>query len=232
MKTGLVSKIKSLFVIKGKKIRTVKFGLLKGIKLLLDFSFQTQIYLGLWENEISGWIDKFSKDALTCIDIGAGEGVYTLYFLKKASAKNVFAFEPNNSARRILQQNIEINKPLRKCKLVLSEKYIGKLNTQNCQSLDNLITHIEAPCLIKVDVDGGELDILHGAKELLKLPGLLWVIEVHSKELESGCIELLKKAGFTVKIIPNAWWRIIIPEQRPIPSNRWVVAASRDSKII
>ena len=34
----------------------------------------------------------------------------------------------------------------------------------------------------------------------------------------------LERNGFRVRIVPNAWWRVVLPEQRPVELNRWLVA--------
>ena len=38
----------------------------------------------------------------------------------------------------------------------------------------------------------------------------------------------LESAGYAVTVIKNAWWRVFVPEQRPIPHNRWLVAFPRE----
>jgi hypothetical protein len=90
--------------------------------------------------------------------------------------------------------------------------------------LDSLASSVQLPCFIKMDVDGAEAEILEGAATLNGLGGVRWLIETHSKTLESQCIEQLKAAGFETRIIRNAWWRVFIPEQRPIEHNRWLAA--------
>jgi hypothetical protein len=90
--------------------------------------------------------------------------------------------------------------------------------------LDSLMPSIHYPCLIKVDVDGAEVDVLAGARMLNTQPGVRWLIETHSAELEAGCVRQLESFGFTTRIVPNAWWRVLVLETRPIAHNRWLVA--------
>jgi hypothetical protein len=65
---------------------------------------------------------------------------------------------------------------------------------------------------------------LRGTVGINKMPGVRWIIETHSLDLENGCIELLRSAGFQTRVIPNGWWRVFIPELRPIAHNRWLAA--------
>jgi hypothetical protein len=40
-------------------------------------------------------------------------------------------------------------------------------------------------------------------------------------------MEFLERLGYTCRVIKNAWWRLLIPEQRPIEHNRWFIAEKR-----
>jgi hypothetical protein len=75
-----------------------------------------------------------------------------------------------------------------------------------------------------MDVDGAEWDIISSAASINMLPDVRWLIETHSRELEGKCATHLSDLGFKIKIVKNAWWRCIVPEQRPGAHNRWLVA--------
>jgi FkbM family methyltransferase len=227
--------------------RTIVTGPFRGITLELSLQ-SLQVYLGLYERETYGWIGQLSKGIQTAIDIGAATGVYTLYFLAKTAAK-VYAFEPNTRMLDVLDRNLVVNGLQGTKRLVISGDFLGgppAPSRSSCDKLlqdaglapewaevtdkvqvtqlDSMLDIIKTPCLIKVDVDGGEVAILRGAAEINRMPGVHWIIETHSLDLENGCIELLRGAGFQTRVIPNGWWRVFIPEQRPIPHNRWLAA--------
>ena len=63
-----------------------------------------------------------------------------------------------------------------------------------------------------------------GARALLAHPKVHWIVEIHSKALETECLETFKSHGYETKVINDAWWRIFIPEQRPAEHNNWMVA--------
>ena|SRR2546428_2661464 len=88
----------------------------------------------------------------------------------------------------------------------------------------DLIRDLPRPILLKVDIDGGEANLLESAEGCKYLQDLRWVIETHSKELEGQCIHWLRFHGYDTRIIRNAFWRCILPEQRPLAHNRWLVA--------
>lgn len=219
-----VSRVKRLLVPSGKTPRTILGGPFQGLRMSLDLTCQSQLYLGLFERELYKWLKRLSRGINTAVDIGAGEGEYTLYFLFKSSAKKVFAFEPDADNRARLMSNLELNELADSSRLVLSSKFVGAFDKEDTCTLDALLPSILPPCLIKMDVDGGEVRILQGASRLLNVPQVSWIIETHSQQLEEDCIRILRQAGFRTTIVRNAWWRIFIPELRPSLHNRWLIA--------
>jgi hypothetical protein len=224
----VLSALKNLFVTSETKTYSIQSGAFQGIKLKLDLSHQTQLFLGLYEREVFYWLNKLSKAIDSAIDIGAAEGEYTLYFLLKSRARRVFSFEPQATCRESLIANLKINQVnLDDERLILSSNLVGSGNGQDFCTLDALLPNITTPCLVKMDVDGGEVDILKGSKLLLEREDVAWIVETHSKQLEENCLCIFEKNGYHTKIIPNAWWRVFIPELRvgPLGShNRWLIA--------
>ena len=104
------------------------------------------------------------------------------------------------------------------------QKFVGNEEGDQRLRLDSLLVSLKEPCFIKMDIDGGEVEVLRGSARLLEFDDVRWLIETHSVELEAECIRILQEAGYVTKIIRNAWWRFFIPEQRPIPHNRWLIA--------
>lgn len=220
----VVSEIKQLLVPRGKRPRMIKAGLNRGLQMHLDLKCQTQRWLGLDEWELVRWFKKLSIGIKTGCDIGASEGPYTLYFLARTPAKQVFVFEPWAEASECLRRNLEINGFTRDPRLIFSGKFVGgRQGNPNWISLDQALSSASSPCLIKMDIDGGEVDVLQSASEVLQKLKPFWIIETHSVELERGCCEILHEAGYETKVVHNAWWRCVVPELRPIPHNRWLV---------
>lgn len=160
------------------------------------------------EAVVQQMLNKYLCQGDTFIDIGANFGLHTLYAAKLVGIKgNVFAFEPVASNLNLLQRHIALNAVEHQVKVVpkavsnSSEPFLNFYlptdevavtaslspavnNGKNVQvanvRLDDFWQNIDLPIqLIKIDVEGAELEVLRGAENLLKKwkPNLL--IEVH-----------------------------------------------------
>jgi len=199
-------------------------GAFRGITLDLSLLTQLQLYVGLFERETYPWLRRLSEGIGSAIDVGAADGEYTLYFLKHTKAARVYAFEPDPAPRVVLFRNLELNSKLDLSRVTVSTKRLGSANSETDVMLDSLIDAITYPCLIKMDIDGGEVAGLGGARRLNMRPDVRWLIETHSKVLEDECVRILSSAGFRTQIISPAWWRRVLPEMRSIEQNRWLAA--------
>jgi hypothetical protein len=220
----ILSAIKNWLVPSGTKPRSIQFGAFKGLRMNLDLRSQTQAWLGLAEREVFACLRAFSRLAKTGIDIGAADGEYTLFFLSQPNIKQVFAFDPSERFPADLSANLALNgfNGARRSKLI--KKYVSNTEDDNHCTLDSFAIDLEGPCIVKIDVDGGEGAVLQGAPKFLDRKDVSWIIETHSLDLERECEQILSAKGFSTKVIKNAWWRVVIPEQRPIPHNRWLAA--------
>lgn len=194
-----------------------------------DLRHDLQRQLGVYEREIAGLIRRFARRIRSAIDVGAGDGYYTLYFLMRTSAASVVAFEPSESSRERLLSNLGLNGFGLNSRLVLSPRAVGREDADGMATLESVAHTIRTPCFIKVDAEGAEADVLAGASTLLAEPRALWLIETHSPKLEDQCIDLLAGAGHQIVIVPNAWWRAVIPERRLLAHNRWLFARKAES---
>jgi len=227
---GLKSKLKAWVFPSGRSPRRIRFGLLSGLTMQLDLAHDSQRWLGLHERELAGWVRRLARGINTAVDVGANDGAYTLYFLARTSAHKIYSFEPSPDCVRELEENLALNNLAANRRLELAAQKVGAGVALDETTLDSIVPKIVPPCLIKVDIDGGEHDLLSGAAGLLRLPGIRWIIEVHSKALEQDCLHALKGIGYHVEIVHNAWWRHFIPELRPGELNHWLVAYRDEEK--
>lgn len=175
---------------------------------------------GIWEKNVTNFIRKKLSYGMNIIDVGADIGYYTLLFRSHVGKLGkIYAFEPNTESKEILDHNIKLNS-FENVKtfdvgLYDSEKKIamdgdtiipGDKSNQNIiqtKTLDSMgIKDID---MIKIDIEGAEMNALKGMKEtLLKYkPSLL--IEVHPgklKDFNSSSLEVVtfvKSLGYNIE---------------------------------
>jgi FkbM family methyltransferase len=176
------------------------------------------IYTGLYEFEEMSFVLHFLRKDDVMFDIGANIGLYTILAGAVVGAK-CFAFEPIPDTFKHLIDNVNINGIYEKVKcynIGIADKndilkFTSNLDTgnhvvfnKNCyrdtniidvpvKKLDGLIPECD-PLLIKIDVEGFELQVLKGAEKTLRSESLLAVImETFGK---SDLDKYMSKYGF------------------------------------
>ena len=149
------------------------------------------------------------------VDAGAQFGDYALLCSTGFHAKKVFAFEPLLSNFELLTQNIFLNGATgivaNKVALGNSTKEMevfhendmvnsfgyGIPETIKIEKLDSY--GIENPTIMKIDVEGFEMELLLGSMKTIKtyLPKI--IIETHSRKLKSEVSELLTSLGYHLR---------------------------------
>ena len=149
------------------------------------------------EKDTLEWLEKYGSTNNIFFDVGSNMGIYSIYYAKVFKTK-VYSFEPSFRNLDLQTRNINLNKleeyikiipnPIYSRELIenfySSEKKIAgiaestfgnKIKNGNSfftlgLSLDFLLSEkiIFPPKLIKIDVDGNELNVLEGAKKFIQ----------------------------------------------------------------
>ncbi len=151
---------------------------------------------GFYEPEVWESLLPFISKNEIFWDIGANIGGISLRAGLNPAIKEVHSFEPNSKVRKILSHHVSLNSksPITVHGLALSDKDENKnlmlppdensgvasfvnetasnklVESVRCVKIDTLIKekNLEFPTLMKIDVEGWELPVLLGAKELFK----------------------------------------------------------------
>jgi Methyltransferase FkbM domain len=218
---------KLMFGSDNKELR-IKYGVAKDIRMEINPGNRTQRLLGLEEREIHKSFRKFAGEAQIFVDIGASDGYYGLVYYKLNPAGMIFLFDARYAFAGEQKTNF-LRNSFSQEKLHAISKYVCDFSDETHIALDSVLENEPGTIFLKIDVDGGELEVLKGVKKVIESRKCKLIIETHSKELEDGCVAFLQNAGYQTRIIPNAWWRLFIPEERPIEHNRWLKAENRIS---
>lgn len=197
----------------------------------------------------------------TFIDVGANVGTYSLMAASLVGPTGrVLAFEPVPATRARLERNVALNDVPR---LEIIAKALGAepgttvlhvasgasgLSSRYTQSdgnrvevetatLDNELAGAAAPALIKIDVEGMELEVMRGARELLRgdSPPLI-VFEAHPDHMNAAGTDYAAIRAF---LSENGGYRIYAlgrrglrnePLDAAVPSTADVLAARPDNE--
>lgn len=175
-------------------------------------------------NDIKEIIEKYVKENDVVIDIGANVGKVSLLLSRKA--KQVFAFEPEETNYNTILRNIKLNniKNIQVIKKAVTDStkktYLEISNASTCHQISTKPTtntkEIESISLddyfgnqkidfIKIDAEGSEPEILRGMANMIKQnPQLIIVIEYNRiilRQKKTDPIQYvlnLKDMGFTI----------------------------------
>jgi FkbM family methyltransferase len=169
-----------------------------------------------WETESIKWFTKFSKESNTIVDVGAYTGIYSVIAALSNPSSEVFCFEPNPKIIPNLKENITLNdlvgRVVIECYALSNAISSGRLNYHDTWSSMNSVSSADHGFgeseliqvttldsyfvnkkvdLIKVDIEGAELNFLRGARRVLKEDKPILLMEaLDASQLESQRSEL------------------------------------------
>jgi FkbM family methyltransferase len=211
-------------------LHQINAGPAKGLTYPISLPLDKLIWTGAYEVNLATAIASAVKDGDICYDIGAYRGFFS-GVLALAGAAEVIAFEPfptnfeqlerlvsNNPDLPLKIQNIAIGRNNGIAEFtVMADSSMGKLATSSFQSeiagesvltipvrtLDTLVEEdgYTAPNVLKIDVEGAEVDVLEGARRILEGNRPRLFIEAHSHELGERCFEILDEFGYEVSFL-------------------------------
>jgi FkbM family methyltransferase len=183
-------------------------------------------WLGSYEFDKQREIAATVRPGMTCYDIGANVGFYTLLFSELAGARGaVVAFEPTPRNCRFLRRHVSING----CgNVAVQELALGNFDgvtrfdegvdtsqghlsatgslAVRCARIDTLIAAgaIAPPDVMKIDVEGAEAAVLAGGAEVLARCKPTIFLATHGKQVHLECCRFLSALGYRLAPIGGA----------------------------
>jgi FkbM family methyltransferase len=160
-------------------------------------------------------------------DVGANAGYYTLLASRLCGAAGrVIAMEPLPRNLDFLQQHLRLNRSSNVTVLDValaeapgSARFRASVGSAEGSlaadgDIEVRVTTIDAivqdciappPRLIKMDIEGGELAALRGAREVLRKHRPVLLLATHGPEIHGACLKLLHELGYAVTALtgPN-----------------------------
>jgi Methyltransferase FkbM domain len=182
---------------------------------------------GVYEHELSNWLDQVLPQVDVVIDVGANDGYFTFgsaRALQRARRPvHVIAIEPSVQHVRQLQEARARN-GFTEAEVTIVPTKAGATDDAEHKSLNTLAAAFDARArvLIKVDVEGAELHVINGADRLL-LKSNFFLIEVHSEELFRSIPGMFALRGIGLRYVPQSPHPLLGREHRD-KANWWLVS--------
>jgi FkbM family methyltransferase len=201
-------------------------------QMKLSWQGHTTYVLGAYENDFIDVMRRYLHSGDTCVDVGGHLGYYCLLMSKMVGPTgHVISFEPVPTNMAVLKENIALNSVTNvelvnsalgerpgTVSLICPENFelswtpsIRAYNVEGARnSIDVPMDTLDAflhrgghkPTLIKIDVEGAELDVLSGAVETLRTARPTVLLEIHGWGDASSeqILALFSSVGYTTSV--------------------------------
>lgn len=179
-----------------------------------------RVLRGTYEPEQTAQFVRWIGPGATVIDVGAHVGYYTLLASMLAGEKgSVWAFEPEPTNAAFLRQHMYLNH--------CSNVHVEELAVSNATGRARFICgkgsgtgHLDVggdmevrtirlsefceerginPDALKIDVEGAEVDVLEGAREVIARSRPVIFLSTHGPAIHRQCMSWLRELGYTLK---------------------------------
>lgn len=183
--------------------------------MALDLATENAYWTGIYEPESQKLLGGLDLDGSTAWDIGAHVGFFSLLLSRRC--RRVIAVEPEPENADRLRRNVELNgaavdvveaavgaapgvtwlfRAGRESHAGVQERFDAV--AVQLTTLDELAVLFGFPDVIKLDVEGAELEALRGGGTVLDRRPIVFV-EVHSQSLDDEVTRLLVAHGYVVQ---------------------------------
>lgn len=180
---------------------------------------------GLYEHELNEWLESALRHVSRVLDVGANDGYFTFgcaaAFHRLGVNGEITGFEPQEQCMEMLRESVAAQREAG-VRFQLVQALVGREVSESMATLDALPANDRRNTLIKIDVEGAELDVIAGARSWMNSSNL-FVIEVHKEEYLGQLQRMFSERGL----------KLVQVNQRPLPllgredreeTNWWLVS--------
>ena len=184
--------------------------------------------------EVVSFIE-LAKNKKCFFDIGGSRGVFSVLFNKINITGNTYAFEGSThscAAMQELSQKNQVSSRLKINECMVGDKngkdlfslescgYVQVVENSSLEKVEKKIVTLDSFCnkhglvpdLIKIDVEGYELEVLRGSQKILHNYSPILILELHLSYLDKRCIYPAQVLEFLIR----EKYQLFDTENRPI----------------
>lgn len=184
-------------------------GPFRGATVVMNPQASLRKAFGLYEHELNAWLEAALSRVTKVIDVGANDGYFTFgcaaALRRRGTTADIIAFEPQPRHVLALRAAAARHRDPR-IRITIEPSLVGAEAGAGMTTLDALSIPDRIKSLIKIDVEGAELDVIDGASSWLR-PSNLFVIEVHRRPLLDSITARFAGRGLELRRI----------DQQPLP---------------
>jgi hypothetical protein len=203
-------------------------GPFRGARLRLDLRCSLRKVFGIYEQELNAWLRQALAQVDRVLDVGANDGYFTFgtaaAFRRAGKDAEIIAFDPDPTYVERLRQGIADQQDAD----ISFEVIPASVGNKHCPSrgfiaLDSLPVKKRCNTLIKVDVEGAEVDVIEGARSWIE-PSNWFLVEVHGDPMFEQVSRIFFDHQHPLRKIVQRPLRVLGAETRS-NENCWLVSS-------
>jgi len=200
-------------------------GPFRGARIVMNPRDSIRKILGLYEYELNPWLEKALRRSKRVLDVGANDGYFTFgcaaAFQRLGKKGEIICFEPQEQHMLKLRRSIAAqNCPDIRFEII--HALVGREVREGMTTLDATPTTDRRDTLVKIDVEGAEVDVVEGARSWMDKSNL-FVIEVHREAYLPELKQIFAERGHRLAQINQRPLALLGRETRD-KNNWWLVS--------
>jgi hypothetical protein len=202
----------------------ILLGPFRGAHLHMNPRHSLRKVFGLYEHELNGWLKIVLPRVTRVLDIGANDGYFTFgcaaAFERNNKKASILAFEPQQQHVDKLTATIR-DRATSSVDIKVHAVEVGSRTTATCLCLNDIASNGEVS-LVKIDVEGAEIEVLEGGSTWLN-GNTFFLIEVHRFEYLASIKDRFERHGILLDQVDQKPLPLLGRETRDT-ANWWLVS--------
>lgn len=201
-------------------------GPFRGARIVVNPRNSMRKILGLYEHELNPWLEQTLHRVTRVLDVGANDGYFTFgcaAAFRRLGKKGgeIIAFEPQARHIEELRESMAANARTEN-RLEIIQTLVGRELCDGMTTLDAVSVADRKQTLVKIDVEGAEMDVVEGGQSWID-PSNLFLIEVHAEGFLDRLRNIFAERGHPLVQVNQRPLRLLGRELREV-QNWWLVS--------